>query len=67
MRPPQDMARELAKILDAVQWVNKALTAQGAHDAAMHMNNTTRFNPATVALMQAEDDLNRLIEECGEA
>ena len=64
MRPPQDMARELLKIHDAVVWVSRALQAQAEHDASMHMNATVRHNPATVNLMQAEEDLKRLIGEC---
>lgn len=66
IRPPEDMARELQKIADAVHWVNRALSAQGEHDAAMHMNPQVRFNPATTNLMQAEDDLVRLIGELSE-
>ena len=66
IRPAQDMSRELEKIHDAVAWVSKALQAQAEHDAAMHMNTTIRHNPATVSLMQAEEDLARLIKEITE-
>ena len=63
MRPPQDMQRELQKVLDAVVWVCDALEQQGRADAAMHMNPVVRYNPATVNLMQAREDLERLISE----
>ena len=66
MRPPEDFRRELEKVLDAVRWVSKALQHQAEHDAAMHMNPLVRHNPATVNLMQAEADLERLIEETRE-
>ena len=64
-RPPQDIRRELQKIHDAVAWVSRALQAQAVHDASMHMNVTIRHNPATSALMQADEDLVRLIDELG--
>jgi hypothetical protein len=65
-RPPEDMARELEKIRDAMFWVAEALSHQGQADAAMHMNPTVRLNPATTNFIQALEDVDRLILELRE-
>jgi hypothetical protein len=58
------MARELTKIADVVDQATEQLVKQGESDARLHMATQVRFNPLTVAMLAARDDLHRLIEEC---
>lgn len=66
MRSPTDLARELTKIADVLDAVDRHFVAQGAADAALHMAPTVRYNPLSVAVAAAKDDIHRIINELSE-
>lgn len=66
MRHPADMARELAKIRDAVSGAVRHFDAEAEMNAALHLATEVRPAPLAVAVKTARDDLDRLIRELSE-
>lgn len=66
MRTPEDMARQLGKVLDAVELAHKHFSAEADMNAALHMSATVRPAPLAVAIESARDDLVLLIGELEE-
>ena len=63
MRNPADLRRELTKIADTLDMADAHFEAQGRADAALHMAPVVRYNPLSVAVTAAKDDIHRIIEE----
>jgi hypothetical protein len=63
MRTASDIVRELQKISDVIDLVDKHFMAEAEMNAAQHMASVVRPAPLTMATAQAKDDLHRLIKE----
>lgn len=66
MRTPEDLARQLSKVLDAVELAHIHFSAEAKMNAALHMSTTVRPAPLATAIEAALDDLVRLISELEE-
>lgn len=64
MRDPGDLARELAKIGDAVDAATRHFAARDESNAALHMA-PVRPAPLTVAVQAAAEAIARLRKELG--
>lgn len=62
-RSPEDLARELLKIRDAVQGANVHFYHEARMNAALHMSADVRPAPLAAAIRSAVTDLDRLIME----
>lgn len=65
-RTDADLARELTKVVDALDAADRHFMAVAEADAAAHMATTVRPNPLATVVSIAKDDLHRLIGELGE-
>jgi hypothetical protein len=66
VRPADDLARQLTKVLDAVELAHQHFDYEARMNAALHMNSNVRPAPLAVAITAARDDLARLIGELEE-
>lgn len=66
MRTPADLTRELSKIADVFEVVDRHFNAEAEMNAALHMSPIVRPAPLAIAVHAAVFDLSRLIGEIGE-
>lgn len=63
MRDPQDLARELEKVLDTLGAVREHLVHKDQMNAALHMSRTVRLTPLAAAVSTSYQNLDELIKE----
>lgn len=61
-----DLIRELDKILDTIEGAEKHFRAEAEMNAALHMSDTVRPAPLSVAVGLAADNLTRLLSRLSE-
>lgn len=64
MRSPDDLKRELQKILDAMRFANEHFEHEAFMNAALHCSRDVRATPLASKMAIASADLERLIAEC---
>jgi hypothetical protein len=65
-RSPVDLARELAKVADALAMADVHFQAEAEMNAALHMSPTIRPAPLAAAISTAHQELSRIISELEE-
>ncbi|MFI6986076.1 hypothetical protein ACIBSV_46990 [Embleya sp. NPDC050154] len=64
---PDDLIRELTKIGDALDWTERALTAQNEANAALHCSERVLYQPLTTAVINARASLAAVAEHLADA
>lgn len=66
IRTPEDLARQLVKVLDVLMVVDDHFTAEARMNAALHMAQTVRPAPLAAAVATSKGELHNLIRELEE-
>lgn len=59
---PNDVARELEKVGDALSAAAKYLSLQNESNAALHMNDKVLYSPLTTAVIHAHESLLMVLD-----
>lgn len=60
---PEDLVRELEKILDALTWADQHFDAEARMNAALHLNATIRPAPLASEIASAKQGVERLLAD----